>query len=245
MGAFDLGFAGTPPTPAHTAVGKAAQTITAQQVGQLLGSSVLCVYVILCLQRVEDLRRMVNLAAGFDFSMDDFLRGADRSWFLKRALGCLMGMRREDDRLPARILTPHLEGHATMLAPLLASLNRNTMKVLNTPLGRIKLLREMLIRYTEKKTALPSMFKNLMLMGKLSPAARAGLKRVRRQDVEELRRRTVNSDYLLEEYYRLRGLDREGAPQPERLQSLGLAEVAQALQTLNHGGQAFLPVNKP
>ena len=243
MGAFDFAQGGLKPTAAHTAVGKAAQTIVTQQVGQLLGSSVMCVYVILCFQRVEDLRRMVNLAAGFDYSMDDFLRGADRSWYLKRALGSLMGMRREDDRLPQRILTPHLEGHATQLAPLLAGMNRNTMKVLNTPLGRIKLLREWLIRYTEK-SALPSMFKNIMLMGKLSPGARAGMKRIRRQDVDEIRRRTVNFDYMLEEYYRLRGLDGEGAPSAERLQALGLAEVAQALQTFNLGGQAFLPVNR-
>ena len=141
--------------------------------------------------------------------------------------------RRRDDRLPERILTPHLEGHATMLAPLLASMNRNTMKVLNTPLGRIKLLREWLIRYTEK-SALPSMFKNLMLMGKLSPSVRAGLKRIQRRDVEELRRRTVNFDYMLDEYYRLRGLDREGAPKADRLQALGLGDVAKALQTLNY-----------
>ncbi len=233
MGAFDFVQGGLKPTSAHTAVGKAAQTIVTQQVGQLLGSSVMCVYVLLCLQRVEDLRRMVNLATGFDYAMDEFLRGADRSWYLKRALGSLMGMRRRDDRLPERILTPHLEGHATMLAPLLASMNRNTMKVLNTPLGRIKLLREWLIRYTEK-SALPSMFKNLMLMGKLSPSVRAGLKRIQRRDVEELRRRTVNFDYMLDEYYRLRGLDREGAPKADRLQALGLGDVAKALQTLNY-----------
>ena len=241
MGAFDLTQGGVKPTSAHTALGKAEQTILTQQVGQLLGSSVLCVYVLLCLGRLEDLRRMVNLAAGFNYSMDDFLRGADRSWYLKRSLGSLMGMRRQDDDLPQRILTPHLEGHATQLAPLLASMNRNTMKLLNTPLGRIKPLREFLIRYTEK-TALPSMFKNLMLMGKLSPSVRAGRKRIQRRDVEEIRRRTVNFAYMLDDYYRLRGLGPEGAPKADRLQALGLNDVAQALgervpppaQTRNH-----------
>jgi aldehyde:ferredoxin oxidoreductase len=247
IGAFDVAQIGVKPTPAHSAEGKAAQTIATQQVGQLLGSSVMCVYVILCFQRVEDLRRMVNLAAGFNYSMDEFLRGADRSWYLKRALGNLMGMGRRDDYLPARILTPHLEGHATQLTPLLAGMNRATLKLLNTPLGRNQRLREWLARYTEQ-SALPSMFKNIMLMGKFSPRARAAGRRIRRQDVEELRRRTVNFDYLLEDYYRLRELDSNGVPQPERLRSLGLSEVSEALVSLRgtgipEGGQAFLPVN--
>jgi hypothetical protein len=92
------------------------------------------------------------------------------------------------------------------------------------------------------------MFKNIMLMGKFSPRARAAGRRIRRQDVEELRRRTVNFDYLLEDYYRLRELDSNGVPQPERLRSLGLSEVSEALVSLRgtgipEGGQAFLPVN--
>lgn len=237
IGAFDLEPLGIKPTPAHSAPGKAAQTIAAQQVGQLLDSAVMCLYVLLCFQRVEDLRRMVNLATGFNYSPNEFLQCADRGWFLKRALGNLMGMRREHDRLPARILTPHLEGSATQLTPLLAGLNRATLKLLDTPLGRHRKLREWLQRYTER-TALPSMFKNIMLMGSLSPRARAAGRRLRRKKEEELRRRTVAFDELLEDYYRLRGLDSSGAPTGERLQALGLAEVSAALSAAGQGQAA-------
>ncbi|MGZ3569904.1 MAG: aldehyde ferredoxin oxidoreductase C-terminal domain-containing protein, partial [Thermodesulfobacteriota bacterium] len=41
----------------------------------------------------------------------------ERTWLLKRELGNMMGVTREDDRLPKRILTPVSEGTAAGSVP--------------------------------------------------------------------------------------------------------------------------------
>ena len=58
-----------------------------------------------------------NAVTGYRFDMALFLESGRRAWFLKRALNNLMGVTRDDDRLPKRILLPLLEGGAEGSVP--------------------------------------------------------------------------------------------------------------------------------
>jgi aldehyde:ferredoxin oxidoreductase len=46
---------------------------------------------------------------------------------------------------------------------------------------------------------------------------------------EEVKRRTVPFDDMIEEYYRLRDIDAQGRPSRKRLESLDMKDVADAL----------------
>ena len=55
---------------------------------------------------------------------------------------------------------------------------------------------------------------------------------LRKAEVAELQSRFVDFDYMLDEYYRLRGLDDRGIPRRARLEELGLSDVADELDKL-------------
>ncbi|MCJ7652338.1 MAG: aldehyde ferredoxin oxidoreductase C-terminal domain-containing protein, partial [Actinobacteria bacterium] len=52
----------------------------------------------------------------------------------------------------------------------------------------------------------------------------------RKADVEELRRRIVDFDYMINNFYRLRDLGDKGFPRRARLEKLGLSDMADALE---------------
>jgi len=53
---------------------------------------------------------------------------------------------------------------------------------------------------------------------------------LRKADVEELRRRIVDFDYMINNFYRLRDLGDKGFPRRARLEKLGLSDMADALE---------------
>lgn len=53
---------------------------------------------------------------------------------------------------------------------------------------------------------------------------------MRGAEVEELKHRFVDFDYMLNDFYRLRDLDDKGLPRRSRLEKLGLSDVADALE---------------
>jgi aldehyde:ferredoxin oxidoreductase len=84
-------------------------------------------------------------------------------------------------------------------------------------------------KFTDK-VLLPNIFKILITTGKLMPWLGGRDRRMRGAEVEELKHRFVDFDYMLNDFYRLRDLDDEGFPRRARLEKLGLSDVADALE---------------
>jgi aldehyde:ferredoxin oxidoreductase len=84
-------------------------------------------------------------------------------------------------------------------------------------------------KFTDK-VLLPNIFKILITTGKLMPWLGSGDRRMRGAEIEEFRRRIVDFDYMINEFYRLRDLDDRGFPMRARLEKLGLSDVADALE---------------
>jgi aldehyde:ferredoxin oxidoreductase len=74
----------------------------------------------------------------------------------------------------------------------------------------------------------PNVGKMLRVM-RFLPGIRGREKALERGEMEEILRRTVPFQQMLEEYYRLRDIDDKGRPRRSRLESLGLKDVAKAL----------------
>ncbi len=96
--------------------GKAEMVKLCEDLGIPCNSLVICEFVAWTLS-ANDLAEMVRVTAGFDFTLRDLLSCGERIWLLKRGLGNMMGVTREDDRLPKRILTPVGEGAAAGSVP--------------------------------------------------------------------------------------------------------------------------------
>ena len=56
--------------------------------------------------------------------------------------------------------------------------------------------------------------------------------RLRKAEIEEVQRRLVDFDHMIEDYYRERALDERGFARRERLEELGLGDVAEALESI-------------
>lgn len=207
--------------------GKAAQTIAAQAYGQLAGSAVICLYAWWSMDGIEILRDMINVVTGAGYSTEELMEVGNRIWYLKRSIGNLCGARAKDDVLPERILRPHVEGTTS-----------NLIKTLNpimamTAMTRIKnekvagLMQKMSDRFL-----LPNLFKVLTISGKLVPWVGGTVRYLRNASYEDLQRNFVDFDYMIEDFYRLRDLDPSGLTRRGRLEELGLADVADELESL-------------
>lgn len=60
----------------------------------------------------ETVRSLVNLATGFDYSLEDLLTVGERAFQIKRAINNRLGLTRANDRLPKALLQPLEEGGA-------------------------------------------------------------------------------------------------------------------------------------
>ena len=96
--------------------GKAEMVKLCEDLGIPCNSLLICEFVMWTLS-ANDLAEMVRVTTGFDFTLKDLLACGERTWLLKRELGNMMGVTREDDRLPKRILTPVSEGTAAGSVP--------------------------------------------------------------------------------------------------------------------------------
>ncbi len=209
----------------YRAKGKAAQTVASQKKGVISNSAVICQYAWNAAGgSLSDMAETLRALTGFDYTVDELARVGDRIWYIKRAIGNLCGATRDDDRLPRRILEPHPEGVTSSLH--LAVFPQFMSMV---PMGKLRAER---VKETTagllKKYLFPNMDKILTSLNKLPVFAARG-KKLERKDPEEMRRRTVAFDEMLEEYYQLRDIDEKGRPSRRRLEELGLKDVADAL----------------
>ncbi|MDI6830905.1 MAG: aldehyde ferredoxin oxidoreductase family protein [Actinomycetota bacterium] len=225
LGILDVKELGAKRTWPYSARGKAAQTVAAQKKGVIANSAVICEYAWNAAGgSISDMAMMLNSLTGFGYSVDELAKVGDRIWYLKRALGNLMGVTREDDRLPSRILEPHLEGATsslhTAVYPQFMSL---------VPIQKLKV--EGFRNFTAgilSKYLYPNMDKMLTTLNKL-PGFSGKRKKLEQGDLEEKQKKTVAFDEMIGEYYRLRDIDEQGRPSRRRLEELGLKQVADAL----------------
>lgn len=218
----DVGVKNTKPQRRE---GKAAQTVAAQAYGMLAGSAVICLYAWWSMDGIEILRDMLNAVTGFAYTKDELMEVAERIWYLKRSIDNLCGVRKEDDTVPERMLMPHIEGSTSnlvrVLYPVMSTMTRH--KIRNEKVAG-------LIKGFTRKYMLTNLFKMLTVMGKMAPWVGSTDSRLRRAELEELRRRLVDFDYMIDDYYRLRDFDQRGFPSRKRLEELGLDDVADALE---------------
>lgn len=218
----DLGVKRTWP---YQAKGKAAQTVAGQKKGVIANSAVICEYAWNATGgALPEMLMMLNPVTGFGYTLEELAKVGDRIWYLKRALGNLMGVTREDDQVPRRIVEPHPEGATSNLHvavyPTFMSL---------TPMGKLRIekLKDFVAGFMAR-FMYPNMDKLLSPMRKL-PGFRNHLKKLEMGDSEEVRKATVAFEEMLEEYYRLRDIDEKGRPSRRALEEVDLKEVADVL----------------
>ena len=86
--------------------GKAGMYLISENLGVPCNSACLCVFVLGCLS-ASDFAEMLRVTTGWkSFDVAKLLNSGQRINLLKRTINCLLGMKREDDRLPKKILTP-------------------------------------------------------------------------------------------------------------------------------------------
>ena len=87
-----------------TGAEKAPNVVTHQNWISMFNSLVLCKFANV---PPPDLRELINLATGQDYTFTDLLRTGERAWNLKRIINYHFGMRKADDNLPKRFLQPY------------------------------------------------------------------------------------------------------------------------------------------
>jgi aldehyde:ferredoxin oxidoreductase len=208
--------------------GKAAQTLGSQIKGTISNSAVICQYVWGIVGGAPEMLDMLNASTGFGYDLVEMSKVADRTWYLKRAIGNLCGATRADDQLPRRILEPHEEevtsNLTTVMFPTYMSM---------TPTAKImrKLGNDTMMNLTRKmadKLLFPNINK-IMRASRFLPGLYGHHKALKAGDEAEAARRTVPFESMLREFYKLRDIDEQGRPSRARLESLGLGDVADRL----------------
>ncbi len=86
--------------------GKAALNIACQDFGMFFSSCAIFCNIGALPLNAEQAVNMVNHVTGFNYTIEEVMRIGRRIWYLKRGLSNLFGARKQDDRLPKRLLTP-------------------------------------------------------------------------------------------------------------------------------------------
>jgi len=225
LGLLDLKEFGAKRTWPYRTKGKAAQTVAAQKKGVIANSAVICEYAWNSAGgHISEMAMMLNAVTGFDYGVDELAKVGDRIWYIKRALGNLMGATREHDQLPARVLEPHLEGTTSSLH---SAVYPQFMSLVPLQKLRVKGIKNTTSSILSK-LLYPNMDKVLTTMNKL-PGFSGKRKKLDAGDSEETRRKTVAFNEMIEEFYQLRDIDAQGRPSRSRLEEFGLKDVADAL----------------
>ncbi len=101
---------------AQTSEGKAKMHYLSENLGVLASAAPICIFALGCVT-ADDFTGMLRITTGFDYTLNELLECGERIWLLKRKLNNLMGITREDDYLPLKILSPVKEGAAVNSVP--------------------------------------------------------------------------------------------------------------------------------
>ncbi len=108
---------GTGEYPPPTKEGKPEMVIRGQDFSAVFhGAACYCQFSALPFNE-DDLTETLNATIGSDFTFDEIMEIGKRIWSLKRTLSNIWGIRKEDDTLPKRFLTPLKEGPVAGLVP--------------------------------------------------------------------------------------------------------------------------------
>src|SRR4030042_6050463 len=84
--------------------------LLSENLGVPCNSACLCLFVLGCIS-ASDFAEMLRVTTGYkDFDVGELLRSGQRINLLKRTINSMLGMKKEDDRLPKKILTPLSSG---------------------------------------------------------------------------------------------------------------------------------------
>ena len=93
----------------HAGAEKAANVARHQDWRTLQNALVMCFFANV---PPDDVAALVSAAVGEDYTVEDLLTVGERAWHLKRLLNLRLGLKPEDDRLPAPLLEPLPDGGA-------------------------------------------------------------------------------------------------------------------------------------
>lgn len=224
--------AGMKPTKPGSSKGKAYSAIVSQRIGQVLSSAVICEYVFWAMGDTRELAEMLKCVTGFDYTVDELMEIGDRIWYLKRAFANMCGIRKEDDSLPVRIIVPHEEGYGKNSAgAVVYNINKLTVAALGLPFMK----NEKVLKHAKTladKALFPNLYTIISMTAAVNPQIRLRDWRYRRAELEEIRRRSVDFDLMIKDFYRLRELGDKGIPDRVRLESLELHDVAETLESI-------------
>lgn len=86
--------------------GKAEMYLISENLGVPCNSACICIFVLGCISAM-DFAEMLRVTNGYkNFDVQELLKSGQRINLLKRTINSILGMKKEDDRLPKRILTP-------------------------------------------------------------------------------------------------------------------------------------------
>ena len=86
--------------------GKAEMYLISENLGVPCNSACICIFVLGCIS-ATDFAEMLRVTTGYkNFDVEELLKSGQRINLLKRTINSILGMKKEDDRLPKRILTP-------------------------------------------------------------------------------------------------------------------------------------------
>jgi aldehyde:ferredoxin oxidoreductase len=189
----------------YRAKGKAAQTIGSQVKGVIANSAVICIYIWVITGGIPEMVEMLNPVTGFSYSAGELVDTGHRIWYIKRAIGNLCGATREEDRVPRRILEPHLEGTTSSLTSMIYPTYMS--------MGPMSKMRNEKIMDMNRKFANNVLFPNLnkvMRAMRFMPGLWGKQRALESGKPGELERRTVPFEEMIEEYYNLRDIDDKG-----------------------------------
>lgn len=86
--------------------GKAEMYLISENLGVPCNSACICIFVLGCIS-ATDFAEMLRVTTGYkNFDVEELLKSGQRINLLKKTINSILGMKKEDDRLPKRILTP-------------------------------------------------------------------------------------------------------------------------------------------
>jgi aldehyde:ferredoxin oxidoreductase len=204
--------------------GKAEMVALSENLGAIIGSAVMCMFVAWPLSFKRHILPALNAATGFNWTLQELAALGERGWQMQRAFANLCGLGIEQDKLAERALKPHIEGTPSGLDKIVHRMTTFSPPglpiVKDIAIGAVK-------RIFPVQKQLVQNLGRVMFISKLKE--------------EELRRKgTPELEYMLKEYYTIRELDHAGRPRTAKLLSLQMGDVAAAL----HGADAVAEQKK-
>jgi aldehyde:ferredoxin oxidoreductase len=198
--------------------GKAGMVAGSEDMGIIVGSAVMCMFVAWPLSFKRHILPVLNAVTGFNWTLQELRDIGERGWQLGRAFANLCGIGAEGDTLTERAITPHPEGTPSGLDKIVHQITKfsppGVPGIKDIAIGMTKRI------FPVQKQVIKGLGK-LMFMRKLKAD-------------ELIHKSKPDLEYMLKEYYTIRELDTEGRPRARKLVSLQLDDVAAAL----HGEEA-------